>query len=132
MELTGTTSIIILIMINIIKDEIRNFITGLWSSYKIYKYRVFDIDDNPETDDVCLAQNPATGKWGLLLIHRYNFWAWPKDRGVTFSHIDTDKNKKITRTVSFGQWDSITKAEITGGLTNQEYGFLIDKGIIKE
>jgi hypothetical protein len=132
MELTGTASIIILIMINIVKDELRDFIVGLWKSYKVYNYRVFDLDGNPDTDDVCLALNGATGKWGLLLIHQYNFWTLPKDRGVTFSHVNLIADTKIKRTVSFNEWDTIKKAQVTGALTQQERGFLIDRGLIKE
>jgi len=127
---TGLVSIIVLILISIAKDEIRDFFVGIIRARRIYKDRTFDLDGNPESDDVCLGFNPATGEWGLILIHRYNFWTLSrKNNGVDFSHVDLKNNKKIKRHKSFEDWDKMEKAEVSTNLSKEEKVFLESKHI---
>jgi hypothetical protein len=129
---TGIYGIVALILIGILKDEVKSFLVGILRAIRIYKDRTYDLDGNPETDDVCLANNPATGDWGLVLIHRYNLWTLKsKERGVDFSHINIENGTKIRRHKSFEGWDAMEKGEVTETLNSKEMLFLQDKKLIK-
>lgn len=78
----------------------------------IYKHRPFDLDRDPESEEVCLMPRGDTGSFTVLVvIHEYSYSFWrPTDRNVRFSYVV--KGQLKTRTVSLKEWKSLPKTAV--------------------
>lgn len=88
------------ILIGFFKNEIGNLLTA----WNVYRLRAFDIDGNPDTEDVVQLLNGATGEWGDAVIERYCFCLSAKKRGVYLRYPDGGREK-----VGFITWAGFRK-----------------------
>lgn len=112
-----------MIILPVIAGIFKKELSDLYNAYGVYRHRPFDLDRDPGTADVCMLNNPATGDWGLVIIHKYAFWHWSQaKRGVIFSHITDDGVLK--RHVGLIEWGRLAKAKIMAPLSTADSNFL--------
>ena len=110
---SNTNWVLTVLLLPVLATIFRAELAKLWFAWCIYNDRPFDLDRNPGTPDPCMTFNPATGTWGLVVIHRYSFWKLRSvDRGVWFSHVTGDGNKLRPRHVGLIEWGQLQKAEL--------------------
>ena len=118
------TMILLPVFAGIFKSEIAN----TWAAWCVYKDRPFDLDRDPNTPEICMMCNGATGEWGLVIIHRYVFWRLQSARrGVWFSHVTRDG--LLSRHVGLIEWGKLPKGAVTQAVDSHTMGILQRHGL---
>ena len=96
--------ILIPVVIGIFKSEIGR----LFTSWNIYRLRIFDVDGDPNTPDQ--VQLFSGGKWNTVVIVKYCMWVRTSSRGV---HIKYSNGS--VRKFSFLEWKAQPKRTVPDG-----------------
>ena len=120
-----------MIIMPVIVAMMRESIAKQWNAYKIYKNRAFDKDGDPDSPEVCLIVNPATGGTVPCVILSYEFWTTdPLKKGVHTIIVDTETGTGKERHFSFSDWAGAVKLELERDLNDAENELLKSKELI--